>query len=162
MILEPGKYYVGELIHVVNEYNWKKVTDVAFKDNVVVDGTYTFQDDIKYHIIGLPYPFVSGTLYDNNGHGYGFVRGNFVCMKYEHFQRFDVSHENDSGMGRWDETKIQICDERNLGQNLSELYSQIHNFHSPFNFEIIKGSRTEPPEIQVGHLKLTTIPPLKS
>lgn len=137
---EPGEYFVGDLLHVVNDTSWDEIKKLCYRENEIINGTYNLFDEITFSII--KHPWKEGTLHDKNGKPFPFVRYNISCMKKEYLYFFN-------GTRKLKKTQSPISD-----YDLGSCFDQILFFEKPFEIKITH-DKDNVPCVEVGSYLLT-------
>lgn len=79
-LMEPGRYYIGDLCYVLRDEKWEEVCNLMFpdEDREGKHGIFTLKDGTKFAI--FPTMYGDGQYYDREGNTYGVDSGTIGCV----------------------------------------------------------------------------------
>ena len=73
-----GKYYIGDLCHIVTDSEWLEICDLTIQGTRVLDGEFQLKDGRRFAMYSTAYG--DGVYYDHYGHSYSVDSGSIGCI----------------------------------------------------------------------------------
>jgi len=86
-MMQPGKYYVGDLCYVMHN-EWDEFCDVTIKGNECLEGEFNLKDGRRFATFGTKWG--DGEYYDQYGNPYSVDAGLIGCIRIN-----DIDLKND-------------------------------------------------------------------
>ena len=77
-MMPAGKYYVGDLCHIMTDNEWLEICDITIRGTRVLDGEFQLKDGRRFAMYSTAYG--DGVYYDHYGHSYSVDSGSIGCI----------------------------------------------------------------------------------
>lgn len=82
-----GKYYIGDLCHIVTDSEWLEICDLTIQGTRVLDGEFQLKDGRRFAMYSTAYG--DGVYYDHYGHSYSVDSGSIGCILVDDIKYVD-------------------------------------------------------------------------
>jgi hypothetical protein len=80
-MMQPGKYYIGDLCYVFNDTDWQNVCSLIIEDQQCLQGEFNLSDGRRFALFNTRYG--DGEYKDQKGHRYSVDAGVIGCTLVE-------------------------------------------------------------------------------
>lgn len=82
-----GKYYIGDLCHIMTDSEWLEICDLTIQGTRVLDGEFQLKDGRRFAMYSTAYG--DGVYYDHYGHSYSVDSGSIGCILVDDIKYVD-------------------------------------------------------------------------
>ena len=86
-MMPPGKYYIGDLCHIMTDSEWLEICDLTIQGTRVIDGEFQLKDGRRFAMYSTAYG--DGVYYDHYGHSYSVDSGSIGCILVDDIKYVD-------------------------------------------------------------------------
>lgn len=83
-----GKYYIGDLCHIMTDSEWLEICDLTIRGTRVLDGEFQLKDGRRFAMYSTAYG--DGVYYDHYGHSYSVDSGSIGCILADDIKYVDL------------------------------------------------------------------------
>ena len=86
-MMPAGKYYIGDLCHIMTDSEWLEICDLTIQGTRVIDGEFQLKDGRRFAMYSTAYG--DGVYYDHYGHSYSVDSGSIGCILVDDIKYVD-------------------------------------------------------------------------
>ena len=86
-MMPAGKYYIGDLCHIMTDSEWLEICDITIRGTRVLDGEFQLKDGRRFAMYSTAYG--DGVYYDHYGHSYSVDSGSIGCILVDDIKYVD-------------------------------------------------------------------------